>query len=88
MGEEEDMTQLTSTAKCCHLLVICIAAAKGARPILMMIRNDASFSPLCAHLGQLCADFVVVLHTSGVETNGAAGIHFAERHLFRRWAMI
>lgn len=40
------------------------------------------------HLSQLRADSVVLLHSSGVEPDGAAGIHFVERHLLWRWAMV
>lgn len=43
---------------------------------------------LCSHLRQLLTDPLVVLNTSGIETNGTARVHLAERHLLWRGAMI
>lgn len=41
-----------------------------------------------SYLGQLQSDPLKVLRAPGVEADGAAGVHLAERHLLRRGAVI
>lgn len=52
------------------------------------MRSHSNYPLLWSHLRQLLTDPLVVLNTSGVETNGTARVHLAERHLLWRGAMI
>lgn len=85
--------------KCCHLVVSSRHAGHTLAVhetqneynvtiiIIIIINMVKRCLPPPPYLRQLLADSLIVLSTSGVEPDGAARVHLAERHLLRRGAM-